>query len=467
MRSAIARSLISPYSTIEITTQPQDVTLAIGKTAKFTVEATGDGVAYQWQVSTNGGSAWKDSGATGNKTATLSVPVTAARNGYMYRCVVSAKGDSVISDAATLKVKAAITTQPSNKTQAIGTTAKFTVAATGVNVAYQWQVSTDDGANWKNSGSTGNKTTTLSIPVTAARNGYKYRCKVTDINNHVTSKAVTLKVKAVITAQPEDQTLEIGKTAKFTVAASGVSVSYQWQISTNGGSTWKDSGATGNKTATLSVPVTAARHGYKYRCVVTDVNNQVTSSAAALYLKNPAITAQPASVSVATGSATGFTVTAVAADSYQWQVSSDGGNTWKNSGASSAKTANLKVNATAATAKVLYRCAVSNANGTAYSESVYITLTDAKPIIRTQPENVTAASGTKAEFSVVAPGTTSYQWQVSSDNGNTWKDSGASTAKTATLKVNATSATAKVLYRCEVANEYGTVYSDSVKITLS
>ncbi|MBQ6831899.1 MAG: hypothetical protein IJO28_04615 [Oscillospiraceae bacterium] len=43
---------------------------------------------------------------TGNKTATLSVPVTAARNNYQYRCVITDKyGNVVGSKAATLKVK--------------------------------------------------------------------------------------------------------------------------------------------------------------------------------------------------------------------------------------------------------------------------------------------------------------------------------------------------------------------------
>ena len=41
-----------------------------------------------------------------NKTATLKVPVTAARNGYQYRCVITDKYGNVInSNAATLTVK--------------------------------------------------------------------------------------------------------------------------------------------------------------------------------------------------------------------------------------------------------------------------------------------------------------------------------------------------------------------------
>jgi hypothetical protein len=68
------------------------------------VKATGTGLTYQWQVSTNGGSSWSDSPATGNKTATLTVPATLSRNGYRYRCIVKIGSLSVTSSAATLTV---------------------------------------------------------------------------------------------------------------------------------------------------------------------------------------------------------------------------------------------------------------------------------------------------------------------------------------------------------------------------
>ncbi|MCR5306734.1 MAG: immunoglobulin domain-containing protein, partial [Oscillospiraceae bacterium] len=83
-----------------------------------------------------------------------------------------------------------------------------------------------------------------------------------------------------ITAQPKSVTQAAGTTAKFTVTATGVDLNYQWQVYTSGA--WKDSSAEGNKTATLSVAVIAARNGQKYRCVVTGANSSVTSSAATL-----------------------------------------------------------------------------------------------------------------------------------------------------------------------------------------
>jgi hypothetical protein len=68
------------------------------------VTATGAGLTYQWQYYT--GSNWVDSGLAGNKTATLSVGATTARNGQKYRCLITdANGVTTTSSAATLTVK--------------------------------------------------------------------------------------------------------------------------------------------------------------------------------------------------------------------------------------------------------------------------------------------------------------------------------------------------------------------------
>ena len=82
----------------------------------------------------------------------------------------------------------------------------------------------------------------------------------------------------VITAQPEPFEGAVGETATFTVAATGTgTLKYQWQWSSDG-NTWVNAGLTGNKTDTLTVPITEARNGYQYRCVVTDGNGKTTTS---------------------------------------------------------------------------------------------------------------------------------------------------------------------------------------------
>ena len=83
-----------------ITTQPANVTVAPNGTATFTVAASGSGLSYQWQYSTNG-STWHNSSGT---EATFSFKATTALSGRQYRCKVTNAGGSVYSAAATLTV---------------------------------------------------------------------------------------------------------------------------------------------------------------------------------------------------------------------------------------------------------------------------------------------------------------------------------------------------------------------------
>ena len=177
-----------------------------------------------------------------------------------------------------------ITTQPTNVTVAVGGKVTLSIAATGTGLKYQWQAS-KDGTNWSNSGATGCNTATMTFNAGAAHNGYKFHCVVTDANGKtVTSNAATVTVGAAngptITTQPTNVTVAAGSAATFKVVATGAA-SYQWQASTNGGSTWADSGAAGNKTATLSFTAATAHNGYKLRCIVTGTNGQKVISNAA------------------------------------------------------------------------------------------------------------------------------------------------------------------------------------------
>ncbi|MBR4343605.1 MAG: caspase family protein, partial [Lachnospiraceae bacterium] len=182
-----------------------------------------------------------------------------------------------------------ITSQPADVSTSAGTTVTFTVGASGTGLTYQWQTSKDGGNTWLNSGMTGYNTKTLTVSATIDRNGYKFRCVVTDkFGTKATSKAATLTVASTlkITAQPESVTADAGTKVKFVVGASGTGLTYQWQTSKDGGSTWANSGMSGYNTNTLNVDATADRNGYKFRCVVSDKSGaKVTSNAATLTVK--------------------------------------------------------------------------------------------------------------------------------------------------------------------------------------
>lgn len=83
----------------------------------------------------------------------------------------------------------------------------------------------------------------------------------------------------VITTQPVSVAGSDGDACAFSVTASAVQ-SYQWQYSSNDGSSWSNSTATGNKTATLQTEFNTSRRKNIYRCKLTSTygTTQYTNS---------------------------------------------------------------------------------------------------------------------------------------------------------------------------------------------
>jgi hypothetical protein len=96
----------------------------------------------------------------------------------------------------------------------------------------------------------------------------------------------------IITSNPSNQTVTVSQSVSFTASASGTPTpTVQWQVSTDGGNTWRSiSGAT---STTLSLNnVTAAMSGNKYEAVFTNSAGSAVSSAATLTV-NPALPPPP------------------------------------------------------------------------------------------------------------------------------------------------------------------------------
>jgi hypothetical protein len=150
-----------------------------------------------------------------------------------------------------------------------------------------------------------------------------FSCNPTGLN----STAVTLTVNsaASIGTQPSNVSACTGTDASFTVSATGTTVSYQWQVSTNGGTSY--STIPGATSATLLLTgVTAGMNNNLYQVIVTSAacGTPVTSTGGSLTVSNAAnISAQPVSSTVCAGSNASFTVTATGS-AFQWQVSTNG-----------------------------------------------------------------------------------------------------------------------------------------------
>ena len=435
-----------------ITGQPISTAACAGANQTFTVAATGSTLSFQWFISTDGGSTFSllpnggvYSGAT---TASLTITgITVGLNNNQYRCVVTGvcPVSPLTSTAATLSVPSSIsiTGQPADITICAGNNTSFTVTGTGIST-YQWQLSTDGGATFNNvtnagvySGAT---TTTLSITgTTAGLNNNRYRCNVSSVAcGSLTSNTVTLTVNSApaITGQPTSAAVCTGSNQTFTVGTTGTSLTYQWFISTDGGGTFNIlpnggiySGAT---TASLTLSgVTSSINNNQYRCVVSGICpvSPITSNAATISVATSlSITGQPAVVTICAGNNTSFTVTAVGAGTFQWQVSADGGATFTDitNGAvySGATTATLSLTGTPATLNGnRYRCKLSSSCGNGTSTAASLTV-NTLPAITAQPSNATLCAGSNNTFSVTATGTgITYQWQLSA-NGCTgpWTD---------------------------------------------
>ena len=161
----------------------------------------------------------------------------------------------------------------------------FKVAATGA-TGYQWEYSKNNGATW--TVWKGKTSATLKVTASTTNNGCLYRCQVTNAAGTTTSNEAKLTVKDVkptITQQPSAKTVTSGATAKFTVVAAGSSLTYKWQVSKDGGNTWKNVDQTkypSAATATLSFTTKATMNGYLYRCVVSNAYGSTNSNGAKL-----------------------------------------------------------------------------------------------------------------------------------------------------------------------------------------
>ena len=90
-------------------------------------------------------------------------------------------------NAETNQTTLSITSQPSDYTGPAGSTATFSIEAEGDDLSYQWQVYNKRHV-WQNSSSTGFNTDTLLVDIASTRDGFKFRCIVTDsLGNSVTS----------------------------------------------------------------------------------------------------------------------------------------------------------------------------------------------------------------------------------------------------------------------------------------
>lgn len=242
-----------------------------------------------------------------------------------------------------------------------------------------------------------------------------------------------------------------GSPALFTVNAGiGTNISYQWEFSTDGGSTWQAiSGATA---ATLSAGPGSYPSGSLFRAILSNGCGNPVISASADYtiLSGPSIVTQPSNFSVCANGNASYSVTAAGSslNTYQWQVSTNNGTTWTDV-STGGNSSSYSFTATAGDNGNLYRVVVGACGSFINSTAASLTILTSGNI-SVQPAGVTICTGTDAVFSATAVGS-SFQWQVSTNNGTSWNDIPGATSTTLTIPA-ANAGLSGNQYRLQVGN---------------
>ena len=376
--------------------------------------------------------------------------------------------------------------------------------------------------NGENETSIGSRTRNVNFTRTAAslRNGQHYRAKVSyggwdsEFSVSYTYNAYIFIDNPSFTAPDK---FNLGKTAKFEVtnntpaSDAAVTLHYLWEASDDGGRTFTPiEGAT---SSVYEPTIEISMNGRQIRCKtwVTTGDGQSTEPTVfgpvtiSFPEAPPVITVQPEDIAVEApeqpkpatkpGEITivfdrtaFFSIQAAGTDlKYQWQESTDGGNTFTDilGGTDSS----IGIYARSYNNGKLIRCVVSNEYGLVISNTVLMTVYY-QPQFKDSISNATVNVGENATFTTSItegnPGGVEVTWQVSSDGGETYTDAtkadgtvslssevvnGAKIWTTTFVTCKATDALNGNLYRCIARNaqndDYvGTWRSDAATLTV-
>ena len=197
-------------------TSPQAITVANGTaydamnlpaTVNIVTEGnTASSAQVTWDTTTPAGGSYDPSVLT-EQTVTLNgtvdCPDSIDANGVSLTTTIT-----ITISAAGIVTAPSITTQPDNATVKAGETATFTIAASGTDLTYLWQIDRNDGNGWVNiDGATAAIYTTSTVDISC--NGFKYQCVVSNSAGTDTSNTAVLTVTENTTSAPGSVDYEI------------------------------------------------------------------------------------------------------------------------------------------------------------------------------------------------------------------------------------------------------------------
>ncbi len=439
----------------------------------------GNAYAYQWQRDPGSGFA----NVTGATSATYTLGV--ADEGANIRVLVTATnldGTATAPSAASQAVQSAPPVNSAVPT-ITGTAARASILTAtqgtwmgiGNTYAYQWQRSFDSGHTWTNITDTTASTYTLAVADENSAVRVVVIASNPDGTLSVASSATTTIPSSPpgVTAQPTisgtPQRASMLSTTQGTWTGIGNTYTYQWQRSTDAGTSWTAiTGATDT-----SYTIAPADEHAKIRALVTAANpdgtlavpSATTTTIPASPPANtnaPTVTGTPQRTQVLTaaqGTWTGIGNTYA----YQWQHSSDSGVTWTAIVGATSATYTIAVSDENATVRVLVTG--SNPDGTSQAASAATITVPPAPPVNTSPPTV-SGTAQRASTLTASPGTWTgigntyaYQWQHSTDNGVSWVNIAAATSSSYTVQVADESSKIRALITA--SNPDSTVYLGS------
>ena len=273
--------------------------------------------------------------------------------------------------------KPSIGKQPQNVSVKAGEQATFTVAATGTDLKYQWQIDRNDGNGFADiAGADRASYTTPAVDKTC--NGYKYQCVISNSVGSVTTGAVTLTVTEDVT--PPAVTKHI---ITATAGANGsISPSGEVKVTEGADQTFSIKANDGYEIASLKVDgkTVSTAASYTFKNVTEAHTIEVTFKQKATpvqpTVKKPGISKQPQNVSVKAGEQATFTVKATGTDlTYQWQINRNNGKGFVDiTGADKASYTTGVVDMLCNGYK--YQCVISNSAGSVTTNAATLTVTE-------------------------------------------------------------------------------------------
>lgn len=392
---------VTIIESLSIQNETGDQTACEGGSAGFSINASGAGIAFQWQISTDGGVTFSNLSNTApysqvNNDFLIINPVSAALDGALYRCVVTGDCNSPLnSTTAMLNIDTApsIVNQPTDAEACEGGSATFSALGSG-NGSWQWEISMDGGLNFSPlsdgngiSGSTSGNLSLTAIP--SNLNGALFRARFEACGASVNSQTAVLEILpgVVISGFSAPPPVCEGESAQFSVSANNAT-SYQWEINTgNGFAPLNDgNGVSGAGTGVLTLdPVSNQFHTALFRCVVSGLCGEISSTNASLFVNSlPAFIKQPDDLSVCSGSTLQLEARSSGEGiSYAWQLKDENGEfvALEEGGLfSGSNSPVLTIQAVNEANGLVLQCAISGCGSTLLSDTAKINILENDPV---------------------------------------------------------------------------------------